>query len=144
MMAAIQVVDDGMHIWRASLVNSNPHTTLTDWLTRKTKTRKRGREGTFTIEVERLIVEWICKHQDLGWPLANLDLRLKVAEITQIHPTPFRQGIPGSEWLKWWKHWHLELTLRVPQALVEINARHNRLKNDYMFYMTKVQFYNIK
>jgi hypothetical protein len=82
-------VDDDMHIRKASLVYEIPHTTLIDWLTRKTRTRKRGREGTLTVEEKRLIVDWICKRQDLGWPLANLDMWLKVAKITQTRPMPF-------------------------------------------------------
>jgi hypothetical protein len=132
-----------MHIRKASLVYEIPHTTLIDWLTRKTRTRKRGREGTLTVEEKRLIVDWICKRQDLGWPLANLDMWLKVAKITQTRPMPFRQVIPGSGWLRWWKHRHLKLTLRMPQGLEIVRAHALCRENVDIFYDNLVTLHSM-
>ena len=138
--ATIQAVDDDMYIRKASLVYKIPHTTLIDWLTRKTRIRKRGREGTLIVEEKRLIVDQICKCQDLRWPLANLDLRLKVVEITQTRPMSFRQVIPGFGWLKWWKHHHSNLTLRMPQGLEIVQACQ---ENVDIFYDNLVTLYSM-
>jgi hypothetical protein len=96
--------------------------------------RKRGKEGTLTTAEEQLIVQWICKRQDLGWPITNLDLRLKVCEITQTRATPFKDGIPGPGWLRWWKRRHPQLTLRVPQGLETAHARALSRENVDSFY----------
>jgi hypothetical protein len=111
---AIAAVDDGMNIRRVVAKFGIPRLSLEDWLYGRTRSHRRGKEGTLTAEEEHLIVQWICKCQDMGWPLTNLDLRLKVCEIKQTRSTPFKNGIPGVGWLRWWKRRHPELSLRVP------------------------------
>ena len=96
--------------------------------------RKRGKEGTLTTAKEQLIVQWIYKRQDLGWPITNLDLKLKVCEITQTWATPFKDGIPSPRWLRWWKCRHPHLTLRVPQGLETVRARALLRENVDSFY----------
>jgi hypothetical protein len=132
--ATIDAIDDGLPIRRASEKFGIPRATLHDWLYERTISRKRGKEGTLTASEEALIVQWICKRQDLGWPITNLDLRLKVCEITQTRPTLFKDGIPGPGWLRWWKRRHPELTLRVPQGLETARTRALSRENVDSFY----------
>jgi hypothetical protein len=143
MRAAIAAVDDGMTIRKAATTYGIPRSSLEDWLYGRTRSRRRGKEGTLTAEEERLIVNWICKRQDMGWPLTNLDLRLKVCEITQTRPTPFKSGIPGASWLRWWKRRHPELTLRVPQGLDTARARALIKENVDSFYTNLQTLYNL-
>jgi hypothetical protein len=119
LQGAIAAVDNGMNIKRAATKFGIPRSSLEDWLYGRTRSRRRGKEGTLTAEEERLIMDWICRHRDLGWPLTNLDLRLKVCEITQTKPTLFKNGIPGTGWLRWWKRRHPKLSLRVPQGWIQ-------------------------
>ena len=63
--------------------------------------------------------EKLCEYFDLmvhwGHPMTPTHLRNKVAEITQERVTPFKNGILGDSWLKWFRRRHSHLGLRVPQ-----------------------------
>ena len=50
-------------------------------------------------------------------------LKNKVAEITQDRITPFKDGIPGQSWMRWFRARHPELVLRMPQGLDYKRAR---------------------
>jgi hypothetical protein len=49
--------------------------------------------------------------------LTLLQLCLLVARIIQTRYTPYRDGIPGRGWMKWFRRRHPDLTLRMPQGL---------------------------
>jgi hypothetical protein len=57
-----------------------------------------------------------------GYGLTPITLRMKVSEITMSRGTPFQEGIHGRGWMRGWKRWHLELTLRAAQALETARA----------------------
>jgi hypothetical protein len=61
--------------------------------------------------------------QQLGFSLTILQLKLKVALMTQGRDTPFTNRIPGTGWLRWFRKRHPELSVRVAQGL---NAKHAR------------------
>ena len=54
---------------------------------------------------------------EIGLPLNTTQLRAKVAELTQTRVTPFKDGIPGKLWLKWFKNRHPNLVFRVLEGL---------------------------
>jgi hypothetical protein len=53
---AIATVDDGMNIRRAATKFGIPRSSLEDWLYGRTRSRRRGKEGTLIAEEEHLIV----------------------------------------------------------------------------------------
>ena len=55
---------------------------------------------------EKALEEYILKMQEYAYPLSMDQLRLKVAEVVQERVTPFRDGIPGNGWIKWFKKRH--------------------------------------
>ena len=70
-----------------------------------------------TAEEEHDLVGYLDKMIALGHPLNPSQLKLKVAEITQERVTPFKNGIPGESWLKWFKNKHPQFIARVAQGL---------------------------
>ena len=70
-----------------------------------------------TYSEETALEAYILKMQEYAY-LLNMDqLRLKVAEMVQNRVTPFRDGIPGNGWIKWFKRRHSNLTLRHSEGL---------------------------
>jgi hypothetical protein len=59
-----------------------PRSGLEDWLYGRSRSCRWGKVGILSTDKEYLIVEWIYKPLDMGWPLTNLDLNLKVCIIT--------------------------------------------------------------
>ena len=55
--------------------------------------------------------------------MTSTQSKAKVVEITQFIITPFKNDILGDSWIKYFRNKHLELVLRVPQALNPIVAR---------------------
>jgi hypothetical protein len=77
-----------------------------------------------------------------GPPLTMPQLRLKVATITQERVTPFREGIPGKSWVRWFKKRHPDLTLRSSQGLEFARARGLCPENVASFYGNLQDLYN--
>jgi hypothetical protein len=63
------------------------------------------------------VVKYIHSMARLGHPMNLTELRIKVAEATQLYQTPFTDGIPGRGWLRWFKHRHPKVSLRLSQEL---------------------------
>ena len=121
--ATVAAVDAGCQIASAAKAIGIPTTSLRDHLYGKTMKRKKGRQGVLTVEEETTLVKWMLEMQDHAHPISILELRRKVAEITQEQWTPFTDGIPGRGWLKWFRNRHPELILRSSQGLEEGCAR---------------------
>lgn len=121
--AAVAAFDAGCHIATAAKDICIPASSLRDHIYGKTMKRKKGRQGVLTVEEETSLVKWMMEMQDLAHPISILERRRKVAEITQERWTPFKDGIPGRGWLRWFRNRHPELTLRSPQGLEEGRAR---------------------
>jgi len=66
---------------------------------------------------EKKVVDYIMGMANYGHPININMLKVKVAEATQLRMTPFREGIPGQGWLRWFRKRHPEITLRMAQGL---------------------------
>lgn len=91
-----------------------PASSLRDHLYGRTMQRKKGRQGVLSEEEEGALVKWMLDMQDVAHPISIIELRTKVTEITQERWTPFRDGVPGRGWLRWFRNRHPELTLQTP------------------------------
>ena len=120
---AVAAVDAGSKIAAAARDAGIPQSSLRDHLYGRTLKRKKGRQGVLNEEEESALVKWMLEMEDHVHPISIFELRRKVAEITQERWTPFKDGIPGRGWLRWFRNRHPELTLRSPQGLEEGRAR---------------------
>ena len=116
-------VDRGSKIAAAARDAGIPQSSLRDHLYGRTLKRKKGRQGVLHDQEESALVKWILEMQEHAHPISIFELMWKVAEITQERWTPFKDGIPGRGWLKWFRNRHPELTLRSTQGLEEGRAR---------------------
>ena len=80
--------------------------------------------------------------QEYAYPLSMDQLRMKVAEMVQERITPFRDGIPGNGWIKWFKKRHSNLTLRYSKGLEFSKAKGLCPENVRSFYCNLEQLYN--
>ena len=69
-----------------------------------TLSRKRGRKPVLTPTEEEKVVKYIHSMARLGYPVSLTELRIKVAEATQLYQTPFTDGILERRWLRWFRH----------------------------------------
>jgi len=99
----LDAVESGGRICTVARHYGIPASSLRDHLYGCTIHRKRGRQGVLTNKEEEELERYLLQMQDLGYPLTIAQLRLKVVEITQTRVTPFRDGIPGAGWLRWWQ-----------------------------------------
>ena len=67
-------------------------------------------------------MDYLIEMCNRGLGLSPTQLKMKVYEITRNRWTPFKNGIHGGWWMRWWKHCHPELTLRSLQALEAAKA----------------------
>jgi hypothetical protein len=65
-----------------------------------TLSRKRGRKPVLTAVEEDKVVKYIMGMAKYGHPIRIIELKIKVAEATQMHETPFKDGIPGAGWVR--------------------------------------------
>ena len=98
---AFEKLDDGYLMPEVSVFFKIPRSYLRDHYLGITTSRKRGPQGVLTAEEEKALVVYLDEMIALGHPLNPSQLKLKVAEITQERVTPFKNGIPGESWLKW-------------------------------------------
>ena len=121
--ATVAAVDAGCGLATAARNMEIPATSLRDHIYGRTIKRKKGRQGVLSVEEESALVKWMLEMQEHAHPICIMELRRKVAEMTQDRWTPFKDGIPGRGWLRWFRNRHPELTLRSAQALEEARAK---------------------
>ena len=131
---AIEVVDSGVSMKEASRRHNIPYSSVRDWCYGIRRSRKYGPPTVLNPKEEQLLVDYLLAMCDLGYGLTSIALRLKVYEITKDRWTPFRNGIPGKDWMKWWCQRHPELTTQVAQALDNARARGLTAENARTFY----------
>jgi hypothetical protein len=102
--------------------NHIPYSSLHDWCYRRTRSRDRGVKGVLIPEEEQQLLEYLIEICDRGLGLSPTQLKMKVYEITKTRWTPFKNGIPGGGWMRWWKKRHPKLSLRSVQALEAARA----------------------
>lgn len=120
---ALEAVDEGQTMKKAAEENNIPYSSFRDHCLGKTRSRCRGVKGVLTLEEEDEIVQYLIRMCDLGFGITPSALKMKVFEITQHRWTPFRDGIPGDGWMRWFRRRHPELTLRASQGLESARAR---------------------
>ena len=138
---AIQAIDDGYTMEEVSIHYSIPRTSLRDHISGKTTSRKMGPAPTLTKEEEEALIHHLEEMVDLGHPLNPSQLKTKVGEMTQSRLTPFKQGIPGNSWLKWFRMRNSHLVLRQPQSLDSKRARALCPSNVQRFYTNLESLY---
>jgi hypothetical protein len=72
---------------------------------------------------EGKLVNYIHGMARYGHPLNLTELKIKVAEATQLRATPFTDGVPERGWLRWFRNRHPELSLRMSQGLDASRAK---------------------
>jgi hypothetical protein len=113
MTAALADFDSGMSMRGAALTHGIPYSTFSEWCYGVRKSRKRGPAGVLSPGEEAQLVEYLLSMCERGLGLTPSALKMKVYEITKHRSTPFKNGISGDGWLRWFRHRHPDLTLRV-------------------------------
>jgi hypothetical protein len=139
--AAISAVERGGRLKTVARYFDIPPTSLSDHLHGRTLGRKRGPPTVLQPEEEIALTEYMAKMQQYGHPLSMQQLRLKVATITQERVTPFRGGLPGDSWVRWFKKRHPYLTLRSSQGLEFARAKGLCPENVASFYSNLEHMY---
>ena len=143
MERALTAYDEGMSMREASQCHGIPYSTFREWCYGERKSRKRGPACVLSPTEEKLIVEYLVNMCERGLGLSPTALKMKVFEITKDRVTPFKNGIPGDGWLRWFKHRHPELTLRVSQALEASRAQGLCKENVQSFYENLNHLYSL-
>jgi hypothetical protein len=97
-------------------------------------TRKRGRKPVLSRTEEEKVVQYIMGMARYGHPINITELKIKVAEATQLRETPFKDGIPRAGWVRWFRKRHPEISLRMSQGLDSGRARGLCPENVSSFY----------
>ena len=134
MHAIVAAVERGAKIRAVARDFDIPTSTLGDHVNGRILQRKKRPPTVLTQSEEKALQAYILKMQEYAYPLSMDQLRLKVAEIVQDRVTPFRDGIPGNGWIKWFKKRHPNLTLRHSEGLEFLRARGLCPKNVRSFY----------
>ena len=119
----VAAVDAGCGLATTARNMGIPATSLRDHIYGRTIKRKKGRQGVLSVEEESALVKWMLEMQEHVHSICIMELRRKVAEMTQDRWTPFKDGIPDRGWLRWFRNRHPKLTLRSAQALEEARAK---------------------
>lgn len=120
-----------------------PYSTFREWCYGIRTTRKKGPPTVLSTVEEEELVKYLIQMCDRGYGLSPTALRMKVYELTQSRWTPFRDGIPGNGWMRWWKKRHPDLTLRVSQALESARAKGLCEENVMSFYSNLQHLYDM-
>lgn len=107
-----------------------------------TTSRKRGRKPVLLQEEEYELVEYMKTMSEYGHGLNVSQLKNQVAFITQERETPFIEGIPGADWLRWFRSRHPDLALRTPQGLDQNREKALNEVNVKTFYKNLQELYS--
>lgn len=94
-----------------------PETSIRDWMSGKTSSKKRGPRTVLTKEEEDAIVDWCLEMQRNGHSITFYMLRRKVADVCQGRETPFKNGVPGKSWMDWFRKRHPNVVIEAAHAL---------------------------
>ena len=102
LLAAIEDVRAGTrNAYRASQFHKVPRSTIVNHINGKSKSFKVGRKTALTETAERALVRMILYMSDIAFGLDGDNIRLVVANFVKEKnlSTPFKNGIPGKDWL---------------------------------------------
>jgi hypothetical protein len=132
---AKRAIDKGARITSAADYYGIPRSTLRSHVHGITLGRKRGKSSVLTESKERKLVTYLHDMANRGFPLTWLQLKLKVASLVQDgRETPFKDGVPGSGWVRWFRKRHPEVSLRSAQTLELARAKSLCPENVATFY----------
>ena len=94
-----------------------PASSIRDWMSGKTSSKKKGPRTVLSKEEEESIVEWCIKTQQTSHGITFYMLRRKVADVCQGRETPFKDGVPGKRWLEWFRKRHPSVIIEPAHAL---------------------------
>lgn len=94
-----------------------PESSIRDWLTGKTSSKKKGPRTVLSKEEEESMVDWCMDMQRNGHSITFYMLRRKVADICQGRETPFRNGVPGKSWMDWFRKRHPTVMIEAAHSL---------------------------
>jgi hypothetical protein len=80
-----------------------PITSLFRSLKWETRLRKQRPQGVLTNEKDEPLLAWILGMQECGLLITLHHIKMKVVELTQTKPIPFKNGIPRNSWWYWFK-----------------------------------------
>jgi hypothetical protein len=132
--AAMATVEDGRKIQEIGEDFGIPPSTLRAHLMGTIQSRKRGKKLVMSEQEEAALVQYVLDMCDRAHPLNMTQLIINAAQLTQHRETPFKYGILGRGWLKWFRRRHPELVLRVAQGLVTNLAKNLNAKTIATFY----------
>jgi hypothetical protein len=115
--AAMAVVEQGCPVQTVALDFDIPRSTLHGHVMGLTLSRKRGKKPVLSVVEEEKVVKYIMGMARYGHPISITELKIKVVEATQMQQTPFKEGIPGAGWLRWFQKRHPKISLRTSQSL---------------------------
>jgi transposase-like protein len=94
-----------------------PASSIRDWISGKTSSKKKGPRTVLSQEEENDIVNWCLQTQQTSHGITFYMLRKKVADVCQGRETPFKDGVPGKRWLEWFKKRHPCVSIEPAHAL---------------------------
>ena len=103
---AIDGLDQGFSMAEVSRKYKIPRSFLRNHYEHRTKGRKMEPKTILIKEDEGKLVEYIELMVHWGHPMTPMQVKNKVAEITQERETPFTRGIPRKSWLKLFRSKH--------------------------------------
>ena len=104
-------VEQGCLVQIIALNYDIPRSSLKSHVMGLTVSRKRGRKPVLSIVEEEKVIGYIMGMARYGHPINITELKIKVAKATQLRETPFKDGIPGARWLRWFRKHPLEISL---------------------------------
>ena len=100
-----------------------PKITLRDHYQSKRRSRKMGGKGVLTEEEDEALAKYILDMVKIRLPLIPNQMKEKVVKMTQERSTPFKKGMLGRSWLRWFLCRHSNISLRSPQVLEQKRAK---------------------
>ena len=122
---AVDAVKNGMSYRKASEVYNIPKTTIRDRITgRISEDATLGRKPTFPIEVEAHLADNVKQAAAKGFGISRMQLASKAALIANRLKvrTPFKDNIPGKDWVNAFKQRH-NLSTKRPVPLSTTRSR---------------------
>jgi hypothetical protein len=99
--ATMFAVERGSHVQTAALDFDIPRTTLRGHVMGLTLSRKRVKKPVLIAVKEDKVVKYIIGMAIYRHPINIMELKIKMVEATQMCENPFKDGIPGVGWIRW-------------------------------------------
>ena len=101
---AMDGLDEGYNMAEVSKKYRIPRSSLRDYYESKTKGRKMEPKTILTKEEKDKLVEYIKLMVHWRHPITSMQIKNKIAEITQQREIFFKKGIIGKSWLRLFRY----------------------------------------